>query len=295
MSKTDFSETSKAPHIDSIAPDFQKKIDGTTTTINSIHTEFNLLEGVFEAYAHNIQNYTELQRTIHTRKEDERKKVIKDNTLKITEFKKQIPRLQKQAIAIQKSLEPIRATIAEYQGKIDLYASQLAILGKQMQTNIIVAQVKRVKDQMTEARSHLVVAEEESQKRIAEGADIQTQIANINKNIPLLQSQIVDSSQKDETSEDKKNISETKNLITDITTIRDDIDNVKADIYNLEKNRDQLFAHLTEYDNDSLQKKLDAMYDHITSLQKRMEYLHLLIDTKNSVIDASVFVAQLQS
>ncbi len=227
MNRTDFAETSKAPHIDSVEPDFQKKIDDTTRVIDEIHKNYNHLEDIFDIYVHHIQDYTELQKNIHTQKEENKKNTIKENTTKIVQLKKQLPLLQKRIIAIKKSQEPLNDLIVTHQKKIDIYASQLAILAKQMQTNIIVSQVKRVKDQMSEARVQLSKAEEDSQKLIAESADLQTQIENINKNIPLLQGQIDELARKNESEEDRKNISETKNLIAEITQFRDDMDTLR--------------------------------------------------------------------
>ncbi len=63
--------------------------------------------------------------------------------------------MQKQISLIKKALSPASDEVVAHQKKVDLYASQLAILQKQMQTNIIIAQVKRVKNQIAEVRMDL--------------------------------------------------------------------------------------------------------------------------------------------
>ncbi len=73
------------PHLDSLSPDFQKKIDDTASTIDKIHKNFNFLEDVFDVYAHHIQDYTELQKSIHTQREENKKKMVRENTLKIAQ------------------------------------------------------------------------------------------------------------------------------------------------------------------------------------------------------------------
>lgn len=48
---------------------------------------------------------------------------------------------------------PVKESMAQYQKKIDLFTSQMAILEKQMPTNIIIAQIQRLREQIVNVRA----------------------------------------------------------------------------------------------------------------------------------------------
>ena len=276
MNRTEFANAVDAlPRLDSVSPDEQKKINDTVNTLKKLHLSLNPLEDLFDEYARHIQSYTELKKSTSIKKSEERKRIVKENAKRIPQLKKQIVVLQKQITVTKKALTPVNEAMLQHQKKMDLFISQMAILDKQMQTNIIISQKKRLQDQIAAVRSVFAKAQEDFQRLTAQEADSRTQIDSINKNISQLQKETEESSAKHAIAEeDKKNITENETLISDIRYLRDSLDKVKGDIYSLENQFNALLADIREQKNDSMTaQKLEQIIQQILPLQESIERL----------------------
>ena len=276
MNRTEFANAVDAlPRLDSVSPDEQKKINDTVNTLKKLHLSLNPLEDLFDEYARHIQSYTELKKSTSIKKSEERKRIVKENAKRIPQLKKQIVVLQKQITVTKKALTPVNEAMLQHQKKMDLFISQMAILDKQMQTNIIITQKKRLQDQIASVRSVFAKAQEDFQRLTAQEADSRTQIDSITKNISQLQKETEESSAKHAIAEeDKKNITENETLISDIRYLRDSLDKVKGDIYSLENQFNALLADIREQKNDSMTaQKLEQIIQQILPLQESIERL----------------------